>query len=89
MNHLTGHHRTVTPITLHRRPDACADSSIPLAHDLRNCLYLVASFASLLRDGTAGAVTPEQSEFLENILTCARQGQALLAAPRTHAGDVT
>lgn len=54
------------------------DASSILRHDLRNCLYLAASFAALLQDGAAGPMTPAQQELLQHILTSTRKAQALL-----------
>lgn len=50
-------------------------------HDMRNLLYLTASFAELLREGAAGPVSERQKEFLGHILDCAARGQKLLTLP--------
>ena len=49
-------------------------------HDLRNHLYLVASFTQLMRDGLAGSITERQKEFLGHVLDCTRSMRQLLDA---------
>lgn len=47
-------------------------------HDLRNHLYIVASFAQLLQDGAFGTVTEAQREYLSYIVESAARAQRLL-----------
>jgi len=54
-------------------------------HDLRNVLYLVTSFAQLMREGLAGPVSQPQKEFLGHILDCAARAQELMAPARRKA----
>ncbi|HUR41262.1 MAG TPA: hypothetical protein VM240_08850 [Verrucomicrobiae bacterium] len=58
-------------------PSLAAPHSLQ-AHDLCNCLYLVTSFAELLRDGAAGAVSDPQKELLAHVIDSARRAQALV-----------
>jgi signal transduction histidine kinase len=49
-----------------------------VSHDVRSPLNTILGFAELLRDGTAGQVNAEQREYLDDILTSARQLLCLL-----------
>lgn len=55
-------------------------------HDLRNQLYLIGSFAELLRGGQFGPVSAQQQEFLNHILDCARHAQGLVGGNAPHLG---
>jgi two-component system, NtrC family, sensor kinase len=48
-------------------------SLLKMFHDLRSPLGPVIGFAQLLRDGKAGPLTDQQSEFLDDILKSSRQ----------------
>lgn len=58
------------------KPPAAPHSLV--AHDLCNCLYLVTSFAELLRDGAAGEVNAQQKELLTHVIDSAHRAQALV-----------
>jgi len=50
-----------------------------MVHDLRTPLNTIVGFASLVRDGQAGPITEQQREFLDYVLSGARELEAIMA----------
>lgn len=56
-----------------------------LAHDLRSPLNTIIGFAAIIRDGHAGPITEKQQRFLDDIMSGARELEALIAAAQIEA----
>jgi len=60
-----------------------------MVHDLRTPLNTIVGFASLVRDGQAGAISDRQREFLEYVLSGARELEVIITTAQREAENIT